>query len=69
MPSTIDRKGDPVLEGAKVMGESVIYGKLMKVMIILNGYDTTINLSREDSHRKLDRAHYHVSCSFDTEVT
>lgn len=66
VPSTVDKKGEPILEGAKAMYDLVVYRKLMKAMIILNDYDAAIYLSWEEHRHKLDRAPYHISFLLDS---
>lgn len=48
VPSTMDGKGEPILVGAKGMGDPVICKKLMRTMIHPIDYDTTINMSSEN---------------------
>lgn len=62
MPSTVDGKGEPILDSVKAIADLVVYGKIMKVMILPNDYNIAINMNREDCRRKLDRAHYSISC-------
>lgn len=50
------------------MVDPIICGKIMKVMILPNYYDTAINLSQEHRCHKLDRACYHVVFLIDSKL-
>lgn len=51
------------------MYDPIIYGKILKVMVLLNYYNAIIHMIQEDCFRKLDQAWYHVGFLLTFELT
>lgn len=53
--STIDAKGEPILEGAKGMSDIIICENLIGTIILRVDYVNAINMSKEDNQTKLNQ--------------
>lgn len=59
--STIDGKGEPILDDRRAISNPVVVEKFLWAIILPTDSDVVINMSREDCQCKLNCTHYHVS--------
>lgn len=59
VPSTTNRKGEPILVSIKVIGDPMSR-KIMQTMILSNDYDVAIHIEQEEHNLKLDLAWYNI---------